>query len=717
MRKWIRRRPAIAGLMGISLLLLLGLVVGTTIYSLRLKAARNRLEQNLYASEMAVAFAAWDRGNVTLPRDLLQKQVPPHGRPNLRGFEWYYLDALCRTQELFSFPRGPEPIFGLACSPNGRLVAAGQQDGTIRLLDLVTRAEAGWLRSPGQAHATGDSGLIGAGAAYTVAFSSDGKRLVATTTSQKHELHLWNVEKQSYEGSLAGHSMELMAAAFSPDDRWIASTAGIKLYGRTNSGAGEIFIWDAHTRAKLFALEGPAANAWKPAFSPDSRLLATPHGDGTIVLWDLASRESIKIFGPHQDIVSCVCFSPDGKQLASASMDRTVRVWNLADGQQFLVGWHAAPVDCVAFSRDGRWLASSSRDATIRLWEVANLRKPPVIFRGHTGRIWSVAFTPDSQTLVSGSLDQTVRLWDISSRHNDTLLDPDSNGFGLRFSPDGRLTARSETNRVFVRNLASRTVLAELTAVDVLFSPKGDLLVGTTATNAFTIWDAQEFKPLTNVLCEARLENLRCFSPDSRLLAVCRYPNVVELRDTTGWGLRDTWKPDNAGLYQAEDSGYRGSTGGGLAFSPDGKLLALARLDSSVRIYGISSRRQVLKLETDLKWANHLAWLPHSRTLVITSGFDSMVLIWDLDGAGHEALKSEAGNVGSISVSPDGKTLAVGTQDGAIVLWNIPSRRQITTLKGHLTIVGGLAFSPDGRCLVSEGGDGVRVWRAAAAVE
>jgi WD40 repeat protein len=67
--------------------------------------------------------------------------------------------------------------------------------------------------------------------------------------------------------------------------------------------------------------------------------------------------------------------------------------------------------------------------------------------------------------------------------------------------------------------------------------------------------------------------------------------------------------------------------------------------------------------------------------------------------------------------SPDSKTLAVGTQDGTIVLWNLRTLRQIATLKAHLTYVGGLAFSPDGQILVSQAGDGFRVWCSATAIE
>jgi len=675
----------------------------------RAKLAAETLGQNLYVADVGLAFQAWESGNAGRARELLEQQRPRNGETDLRGFEWYYLNELCRTQELFTFPPGPEPIFGLACSPDGRLAAVGQQNGKVRLLDIVGRRDAGSLQAP-------DWEKPGSSAAYSVAFSPDGKRLIATSVT-KRRLDLWDVQSQRYEGALVGHTNDVIGAQFSPDGQLIVSTA-CELYNRTNPG--QIFLWDAHTRARLFALSVPAANSWKPAFSPDGRLLATPLSDGTIILWDLTQRERLKrTFGPHRDIVSCVCFSPDGKQFATASMDQTVRLWNVGDGQEYLVGWHNAPVDCVVFSRDGRWLASSSRDHTVKLWEARDLSKSPVIFRGHSGRIWSLDFSADSQTLVSGSLDRTVRLWDVGAWQNETILNRDSAALGLRFSPDGRLTGRSQGGRFLVRDLVSGRLVAELPTSDAFFSPNGELLVAIMATNSFSVWNTRDFTLLTNVQTEAKLERPPCFSPDGQLLAIRRSSNAVEFRDTSDWQLHHLWKPGEGGKNTSEDLVYSAIsyTMIGLGFSPDGELLALASGDGSVRIYALSSRRQVRRLQTGLKRLNNLAWLPHSRTLAVASRLDSTVQLWDLARQDHKVLNSEAGNVFAIAVSPDSKTLAVGTQDGTIVLWNLRTLRQMATLKAHLTYVGGLAFSPDGQILVSQAGDGVRVWRGATAVE
>ena len=114
--------------------------------------------------------------------------------------------------------------------------------------------------------------------------------------------------------------------------------------------------------------------------------------------------------------------------------------------------------------------------------------------------------------------------------------------------------------------------------------------------------------------------------------------------------------------------------------------------------------------------AKNLTWVPRSHTLCL-GGRDGRVHLWNLDTHKVEVLTPEAGPVDAVAVSPDAKTLAVGTQNGVLKLFNLPTRREIAVLKGHLTAINGLVFSPDGGVLVSDGLDSSRIWRGAAAAE
>ena len=703
--KGVRRRPAIAALSATSCVLLLTVAIGATVASLRLKTAGDQMQRDLYVAEMAQAFAAWNRGSYALPRELLARQATLRSR--LRGFEWSYLDAQCRTQALFSFPAGPSPVFGLTCSPDGSMIAAADQNGNTRLLDLSRRREVGWL------------GGIGG---YSIAFAPQGTHL-AGFSFQTGALRVWDFGRGAFvtRGFEAQEEQAPIGAgvAWSPDGRFIATTGVTHLYDPVPPGP--ILIWDAATGARRFALTGHTANAWKPDFSPDNRLLATPHRDGTICLWDLISRQPLRTVRRHASLVACVRFSRDGQWLASASMDGTVRLCSVQGDEQIPLGTHSRPVDCVAFSPDGRWLASGSRDHTARLWDLTEPGKAPLTLRGHTGRLWSMEFTSSGDLLVTGSLDGTVKLWDVRQlvrRERRGNGEKESTSLGTTFSSDGRLSLRSEGAHVVIRDVESEQEVANLHASEAAFPPPSlDVIASVSGGHSFMLWDARTFMQRHEVPSDAILNGSVQFSPDGHWLALAqedggsdntsfRTPRGIEIRETKSWRRHGVWR-----LGSARTETFRH-----FAFSPDSRLLAASCHDGAVRLFEVQSRQQdPARIRTDLR-AMRVTWVPGTRTVCVGC-VDGLVHLWNLDTDRIEALAPNAGNVWALGISPDGKTLAIGTQDGFLELFNLPTRRAIAGLKPHLTFIREVAFSPDGQRLVSSGGDAWHIWRAYAPAE
>jgi len=207
-----------------------------------------------------------------------------------------------------------------------------------------------------------------------------------------------------------------------------------------------ILLFEARTGKLLRTLTGHTDGAYRPAFSPDSKRLASGSPNRILRVWDVATGREELTLTDHTDAVWSVAWDPEGKRLVSADAAGTVKVRD-AEGQviQPLEG-HTKGVNQLAFSPDGKRLATASLDGTCKVWDTdtwKEVRGPPANGKTFQAMAWS----RDGKLLAAGDDDEVI-LWDAQSYKRLYTLKTPGKGL-LAFSPDGRtlFTARHDCSK------------------------------------------------------------------------------------------------------------------------------------------------------------------------------------------------------------------------------------------------------------------------------
>lgn len=284
------------------------------------------------------------------------------------------------------------PIAAMAFSPDGRRLATGSKDKTVRLWDL----ESGRMLWARREHAA---------EVNSVAFSPEGRRLASA--GDDGAIRLWNVDDGESLRTIAASDRGIRTIVFSPDGRRLASAGH----------DGTVRLWNPDT--------GETAGQWKAhddsimtlAYSPDGQRLATGGLDQSIRLWDPTSGRLARTLAGHEAAVRSLTYAGDNVRLVSGGEDGRWILWDAATGEPIRnQHGHDDRVLAVAANSDGTTIATAGRGAAegIRLWdaETGELR---ATLPGHAAAIGALVFSPDGRTLASGGYDRVVKLWRVDA--------------------------------------------------------------------------------------------------------------------------------------------------------------------------------------------------------------------------------------------------------------------------------------------------------------
>ena len=636
--------------------------------------------------------------------------------PDLRDFCWRLLRARYHPERR-TLAGLPGAVTAVAFDREGRWLVSADSEGVVGLWDPATGRSRGAFRAhPGTPGRTTFTVLR----RTFLALSPDGKTLATApgyyleAPDARGEVKLWDLATGAARRTLGTHPGAVTGLAFFPDGALVSSSMD-----------GTVRTWDA--------VGGKQRQAWKApegvsalAVHPDGMTLATGSRDGTLRLWDPQTgkeRAHCKDGGPE---IHALAFSPDGTLLAAGHKTGAVTLHDPASAVRRLVvnepdfpearrfPWNNVfgVTFGVGFTPDSRQVITAGPG--VRLWDLRSGRLRAT-FDGHADLVAAVAVGGAGPSLATASWDQTIKLWPLEPREHLTVEKAGRNSLALLL--DGRLAATASDVYDIKKQAFTRTDLHLWDArsgrpegilcsrpgyVGPLAAPADGKLLAAAGPEGITLWDVATRKELATLGVRGKVRSL-AFAPSGKLLAAGMNKEVrlwdVERRRER-WILQD---------FPGEIAA--------LAFSPDGAVLATgygAKTNGVVKLWDVTTGKEMAVLPAQPRDIRAVAISPDGK-LLACSTWGSPVLLWDLVARKAKGYLSGHGQGGvlALAFTHDGRTLATGSQDRTIKLWNVRTGQERMTLGGNRHNVYNLAFTRAGDRLLSTGEDGtLRIWSA-----
>lgn len=547
-------------------------------------------------------------------------------------------------------------------SDDGKFVAIGHQYevGNVRVIDLTAGGQVSSVKPEQNAGVFGALSPKGETLATWGQHYNRGNAKQEDVTRIARTVQLWDAQDGKEKAALVSDIPQITAVRFSPD--------GVKVAA---GGNGVVQLWDVATGKLERRFAGRSGQGAQLAFSADGRTLSAAGQDGCVQSWDIATgRRAGTCEGPAT-VVSGLRYRPDGQLLAWATNANAVEIWEVPSGKRLTpAGGHTAAIHALQFAPDGKTLVSCGQDGRILRWDPATgaelgpfeLKETAARRRTYgyrRGMLGQGVFSPNGKYLIAPGANGVSSVWDVDGGLELFAL-TNPNGYVdmggiIAFSGDStrlvamtRYSGRDQNLPIPVWDLETGLPLPPLRG------QKGDFTCAALSTDAgIVVTAAYNYQPQGGQLAEAWAWDLTTGKVLSKVSAANTQISSVVFLDHRLYALFSYNSPGGIKVYDAVTGremrtleGPKGSNqtmGTALALSPDRRLLAFAPQGHEVYAKDGTSR-------------------PSGRRVVV----------WEVaSGAVRHEFGGIEGNMTALAFSRDGKTLAGGSSDTTIYLWDL----------------------------------------------
>jgi WD40 repeat protein len=591
-------------------------------------------------------------------------------------------------------------------SPDGKTLATANSDGSVAL----------WLAATGELSRT----LPHCGShVRRLEFSRDGALIVAGC--EDGSVTAWDARSGEVRCRVPGDGRGFWAMACSPS----AARIAVSLHEHPRRERGLVRLFDAATGALVTELPVQRRVAVGLAFSPDESKLMLAVG-GRLVAWSLADGAA-SWEQPCRFDVRRIAFSADGSRLLLSGIGAipapSVHTGRL-ERDRFEV--REAATGAMVCERTTNGILGTNANASF--WpDAESVGLGEQIWSATDGslrealEVTALAHSPDGVTTFARDVRNQYGAWDRTKRAFRWMLPPDAASVdAVAVSPDGSLLAAgSNDGAVVLWNLRSGDRVRDLAGhrrwiTSLAFSPDGEGLAVVAAESDVEIWNPRSGERRREWPDDFRGSGAVAFSPDGRWLAVARVtPPGFDASEIV---LFDAKTAESKGIWATGPLGIRS-----LAFSPDSQTLAIGRAHGAthpgeIELWDVARGACVGTLSTNSCTINArmhgLAFSPDGKLLAgacepYDDGrrFGELTLWRTATGERVRTLRSDGIPATSIAYSPDGRCLAAGSRilyaPGDATIWDASSGARLRTLPVAANVV---AFSPDGRRLAGASG-------------